>query len=90
MKILQISSAKNFGGGEKHLVDLSKGLSKAHKVFVAVRPTCDWKSRLDFAQIIELPLSNSLDVFSAFKLSQFIKKHKIEIVILSNNYLKIK
>jgi L-malate glycosyltransferase len=80
MKILQISSAKTFGGGEKHLVDLSKGLAKNNEIFVAVRPTCDWKTRLDFAQIIELPLKNSIDIYSAFKLSQFIRKHKIEIV----------
>lgn len=80
MKILQISSAKTFGGGEKHLVDLSKGLSKNNEVFIAVRPTCDWKIRLDFAQIIELPLRNSIDFFSALKLAQFIRRHKIEIV----------
>ena len=37
MKILQISSAKNFGGGEKHLVDLVEGLRKrGHEVFLAV------------------------------------------------------
>ena len=29
MRILQISSAKNFGGGEKHLVDLASGLRRA-------------------------------------------------------------
>jgi L-malate glycosyltransferase len=80
MKILQISSAKTFGGGEKHVVDLSKGLAKNNEVFIAVRPTCDWKTRLNFTQIIELPLKNSLDFYSAFKLSRFIRENKIEIV----------
>jgi L-malate glycosyltransferase len=80
MKILQISSAKTFGGGEKHLVDLAKGLAKNNEVFVAVRSTCDWKTRLDFTQTVELPLKNSIDIFSAVKLSQFIRKHKIEVV----------
>ena len=33
MRILQISSAKNFGGGEKHFVELCKGLhQRGHKV----------------------------------------------------------
>lgn len=84
MRILQISSAKSFGGGEKHLVDLSKGLAqKGHDVFVALRPNCDWKDKLSFLpeeNIFHLPLRNSLDIFSVRKLSKIVKKNDIEII----------
>lgn len=84
MRILQISSAVNFGGGEKHLADLSKGLmQRGHDVFVAVRPSTDWLDKFAFLpddNFLELPLRNALDVFSAGRLAKFIRKNKIEIV----------
>ena len=47
MKILQISSAKNFGGGERHFIDLCEGLSKRnHEVFVALRKENTWQDTL--------------------------------------------
>jgi len=40
MRILQISSAVDFGGGEKHIVDLGRSLkTRGHEVFFALRPT---------------------------------------------------
>ncbi|MEJ7700425.1 MAG: hypothetical protein WKF71_12375 [Pyrinomonadaceae bacterium] len=61
MKILQISSAKHFGGGERHFVDLSRGLiNQGHKIFVALRPTNEWQARLDF-----VPPENYSACFSA-------------------------
>lgn len=84
MRILQISSAKSFGGGEKYLVDLSKGLiQKGHEVFLAVRPKCEWKDKLAFlpkSGIFQVPLRNSLDVFSARKIAKIIRENDIEIV----------
>ncbi len=81
MKILQINSTVNFGGGERHLIDLTKGLiNRKHDVFVAIRPNCEWKKRLETIAKYELPLRNSLDVASAIKLAKFIKANKIEIV----------
>jgi len=39
MRILQISSASSFGGGERYLVDLSNALlERGHELFVALRP----------------------------------------------------
>lgn len=84
MRILEISSAKTFGGGERHLVDLSKGLLKnGHEVFAVVRESCLWRESLSFLKaknIFRLPLKNSLDVFSARKLARVIRENHIEIV----------
>lgn len=84
MRILQISSATNFGGGEKHFVDLCRGLAeKGHDVFVCVRPNAVWLKQLSFLppqNFFYLPLRNSLDVFSALKLAGIIRAEKIEIV----------
>lgn len=84
MRVLQISSAKNFGGGERHLVDLCRSLySNGNVVFAVVRTKNDWDERLSFLaekNLLRLPLRNSLDVFSAVKLAEFIRHNKIDIV----------
>jgi len=84
VKILQISSAKHFGGGERHFVDLSRGLiNQGHKIFVALRPTNEWQARLDFVppeNILHVSLRNSLGVLSAQKIAEFITEKNIEIV----------
>ncbi|MEZ5346491.1 MAG: glycosyltransferase family 4 protein [Pyrinomonadaceae bacterium] len=84
MKILQISSAKNFGGGEKHLVDLCRGLrAKGHEVFVAMRADNGFEEKLNFIpadHILHTSLRNSLDLLSAHNISRFLKKRKIDIV----------
>src|SRR5690606_27232423 len=49
LRILQISSARTFGGGERHFADLSRALQeRGHKVFAAVRPTNEWRRHIDF------------------------------------------
>ena len=84
MKILQISSAKTFGGGEKHFVDLCKGLhERGHEVFVVVRPTSDWKERLNFLpekNIFKVSIRNSFGIFSSQRIAKLIRKNEIEIV----------
>ena len=84
MRILQINSARNFGGGERHFVDLCKGLTGGgNDVFVAMRAGSDWRGRLSFLperNFINLRLKNSFDVFSAKKLAKFISENNIEIV----------
>lgn len=83
MRILQISSAKNFGGGEKHFVDLCSGLYKnGQEVFVALRTENNWAEKLDFLpseNIFNFPLKNSLDIFSAGKIAKVMREKKIEI-----------
>ena len=84
MRILHISSAKSFGGGEKHLIDLCRGLKESgHDVFVAVRPTCEWKSRLSFLpeeNICTVSIRNSFGLLSSKRLASFVRAKDIEII----------
>jgi glycosyltransferase involved in cell wall biosynthesis len=81
LRVLQISSARSFGGGEKHLVDLTKSLiERGHDVFVAVRPRSPLIERLDGVNIFTVPLRNSFDILSASQLKRIICEHEIEIV----------
>lgn len=84
MRILQISSAKTFGGGERHLVDLCRELTqRGHEVFVALRPTNEWQERLDFLppeRFFYVSIRNSFGMFSAGRLGRFVNQQKIDIV----------
>ena len=84
MRILHISSAKTFGGGEKHLVDLCRGLFEAgHDVFVAIRPTCEWKEMFSFLpseNVFNVSIRNSFGLLSSKKISKFVKANNIEII----------
>jgi len=84
MRILHVSSAKTYGGGERHLVDLTRGLqSRGHEVFAAIRPTCKWKERLEHLppeNIFEVSIRNSFGVLSAIRIAEFVRDNKIEIV----------
>jgi Glycosyltransferase len=84
MRILQISSAKTFGGGERHFVDLCRGMQeRGHEVFAALRPTNQWQARLDFLsseKLLHVSIRNSFGVLSAMRIADFIRDNKIEIV----------
>ena len=84
MRILQICSARTLGGGERHLADLANGLARrghdVHAALVPGSPLPDELAGLPAEKIIELPLRNSLDVSSALKLAQFVRRNQIEIV----------
>ena len=84
MRILQICSARALGGGERHLADLANGLARrGHDVHAALVPGSllpGGLSELPAENIIELPLRNSLDLTSALKLAQFVRRNQIEIV----------
>jgi len=84
MRILHISSAVNFGGGEKHIVDLCRGLyERGNETFVALRPTNKWQSRLDFlpeGNIFHVSIRNSFGVFSARRIGEFAREREIDII----------
>ncbi|KXJ98699.1 MAG: glycosyltransferase [Acidobacteria bacterium OLB17] len=84
MRILQITSAKNFGGGERHFRDLAHGLmQRGHEVFVAIRPTNQWQDRLDFIpkeNILFVSIRNSFGMFSAKRIARFIQRNNIDIL----------
>jgi glycosyltransferase involved in cell wall biosynthesis len=84
VRILQISSARNFGGGEKHLVDLCRGLAKrGHELFVALRPTNRWQEKFDFLppeNFLHVSIRNSFGVLSAQRIAEFVRENNIEVV----------
>jgi L-malate glycosyltransferase len=81
LKILQICSAKTFGGGERHLVDLANELAaRGHHVHAAVRPQSPLLSELRLENITTLPLRNALDAASALQLARYVREHKIDVI----------
>lgn len=84
MKILHISSAKNFGGGEKHLVDLANGLNnRGHEIFLAVPPDSPVLEKLESfppENLLPVKIKNSADVLAAAKIAKFVGRNEIEIV----------
>jgi len=84
VRVLHISSALTFGGGERHVADLTRELcSRGHEVFVALRPTNQWQARLDFVQperFLHVSIRNSFGMFSAKAIGQFAKRHAIDII----------
>ncbi len=83
MKILQVCSADSLGGGEQHVMDLTRGLlERGHELHLAVRPNSPLQTELaDFPiHWHEVKLRNALDVFSAQRLSKLIVEQNIEVV----------
>ncbi|MEK6302046.1 MAG: glycosyltransferase family 4 protein [Acidobacteriota bacterium] len=83
MKILQVCSADEMGGGEVHVADLVRALaSRGHTIHLAVRPDSPLREPLSgvLAEWHEMPLRNSLDVQSARAMTEVIKAHEIDIV----------
>lgn len=84
MRILQVSSARTYGGGERHVVDLSRGLqARGHDVFAALRPTSAWQDRLDFLpdeNKLFVSIRNSFGVLSAMRIAEFARENKIDVI----------
>lgn len=84
MRILQISSARTYGGGERHVVDLCRGLQRrGHEVFAALRPTSVWQHRLSFlptSNIFQVSIRNSFGVLSAMRIAEFARDNQIDLI----------
>ncbi|HEY3138720.1 MAG TPA: glycosyltransferase family 4 protein [Blastocatellia bacterium] len=83
MKILQVCSASEMGGGEVHVADLVRGLTeRGHAVYLAVRPDSPLRGALAgvIASWHEMPLRNSLDLQSAREIAELVNEHGIDIV----------
>ena len=84
MRILQICSAREIGGGERHLADLANNLaSRGHEIFAAIAPGSPVRAELSSLaadNIIELPMRNALSVSSGLRLSRFVRERRIEII----------
>jgi glycosyltransferase involved in cell wall biosynthesis len=84
MRILQVSSARAFGGGERHLLDLARGLAaRGHEILFALGEGSPLRERLaDFGaqSVFTLPLRNSLDLGSALRLARLAREHEVEVI----------
>ena len=85
MRILQVSSARAFGGGERHLADLSRALAvRGHEIYAAVEPDSPLLGPLRGAlppnNVYELPLRRLHDARGAEKLARFARANRIEII----------
>ena len=84
MNILQVCSAHEIGGGERHLVDLTNCLiERGHAVYIAVIPNSPLISELPSLaknHILELGMRNSLHLSSGLKLAHIAREHAIDII----------
>jgi glycosyltransferase involved in cell wall biosynthesis len=84
MRILYISSAITFGGGERHVVDLAREMtSRGHEVFIGLRPTNQWQGRFDFVpdeRLFHVSIRNSFGMFSANRIARFLKQNNIDLL----------
>src|SRR5947199_88205 len=81
MRILQVSSARAFGGGERHLADLARGLARrGHELFAALAHDSPLRDELDALpprNVHTLALRNALDIGSALKLARSLRAQNI-------------
>jgi glycosyltransferase involved in cell wall biosynthesis len=82
MKILQVCSVTTFGGGERHLVDLSRALAdRAHEVYAAVVSGTPLAGELSFVpEQRTLVLSRVNYAKNVASLAKFVRVNGIEIV----------
>ena len=84
MKVLQICSARNIGGGERHVADLATGLvRRGHEVFAAVRPGAaiiNELQELRSQNILQLQLRGAAGLSSIARLTSIVRDHKIGIL----------
>ena len=83
MRILQVCSASDIGGGEVHVIGLVRALaSHGHELYLAVRPASPLRESLAGVNISwhEMPLRNSLDLKSSRAIADLIIDQNLDIV----------
>jgi len=75
MRILQVSSPRQLGGGETHVIELSEALRRrGHEVYLAGRRGSAVQPS------IQLPFRNALDVFTVMKLRRVLKARNFDVI----------
>ncbi len=81
---MQICSARQIGGGEKHLADLSNALQgRGHEIFFALAPDSPVEKLLENVEsknVLLTKMRNALDVFAARRIARFVAQNNIEII----------
>src|SRR6185436_9955826 len=84
MRILQICSAREIGGGERHLADLANNLAtRGHEILAAIAPGSPLRfelSSLASENMIEMPMRNALSLRSGMRLARLVRERRIEVV----------
>lgn len=85
LKILHVSSARAYGGGERHLADLARGLARrGHELYAALREGSPLREELlrtlPAANVFTLTIRNTLDLAAARKLAHLAREHDIDIL----------
>lgn len=83
MRVLQVNSARDWGGGEVHTLDLCTGLRAAGcTVTVACRPNSALGERARQAglAVLPLPLRGAFDMPSALALARFCRQHRVDVL----------
>jgi glycosyltransferase involved in cell wall biosynthesis len=83
LKILQVCSAESLGGGERHVIDLTRAMiERGHRLHLAVRRNSPLLQALAATPVQwhELGLRNAIDLVSAQQLAGIIKREKIDVM----------
>lgn len=83
LKVIQINSMKNWGGGEAHVFLLCREFMALDvSVVLVCRPgsAIDQKSREANIPVLNLPLKGALDLKSAWKLAKYCRENSIDII----------
>jgi glycosyltransferase involved in cell wall biosynthesis len=83
LRILQVNSAPGWGGGEVHVLELSRALrSRGHAVTVACKPgtPMDLHCRNDGIPVLNLPLWRAFDLRSARGLRRFCVEERVDVL----------
>jgi len=85
LSVLQINSSKTWSGGETHLKDLLKGLiDRGYNISLAVRSQIAANFHDMDINLKVLPLKNSIDFYTVYKLVKIIKENQIDIIHVHN------
>ena len=84
MKILQICSVRDFGGGERHVADLANALTeRGHEVFAVVNPHARLigeLSSLSAKNVFDVRMRGAADLVGAEKIAGIVRENSVDII----------
>ncbi len=83
MRILQVAYKSQIHGGEKVLLDLTRGLmEKGHHLFVACpsHGALTEALRAEGADVLVFPMRKTYDLIAVYRLYKILKKYKIDVI----------